>query len=185
MPLGWLMAIADPQNNPFSTPSGKIEIYSQRLAYLAIPDLPPIPKYMEADETRDSPLAPKYPLQLITTHFRKRALSQFDNIPWLKELGGQELWSLYIFAIVFGTGEGGFYSLSTAMVGDIFGLRNIGVIMGVLAAAWGFGAAIGPAMGGFIFDVSRSYQVAFVIGALAVILVTFLVAGLRQEVASA
>jgi hypothetical protein len=40
-------------------------------------------------------------------------------------------------------------------------------------------------MGGFIFDVSRSYQVAFVIGALAVILVTFLVAGLRQEVASA
>jgi len=84
--------IEDPQNNPFSTPSGKIEIYSQRLADLAIPDLPPIPKYMEADETRDSPLAKKYPLQLITTHFRKRALSQFDNIPWLKELGGQELW---------------------------------------------------------------------------------------------
>ncbi len=111
------------------------------------------------------------------------SLLQVFAMVWL--IWAQELWALYLFAIVFGVGDGGFYSPSTAMVGDIFGLRNIGVIMGVLAAAWGIGAAIGPAMGGFIFDVSRSYQVAFVIGALAVILGTFLVAGLRQEVASA
>jgi hypothetical protein len=48
--------------------------------------------------------------------------------------------------------------------------------------SWGMGAAIGPAMGGFIFDANRSYHVAFLIGALAVILVTVLVAFLRKEV---
>jgi anaerobic dimethyl sulfoxide reductase subunit A len=83
--------IEDPKNHPFPTPSGKIEIYSQRWAELNNPELPPVPKYIEAKEIWRSPLAKKYPLQFISTHFRKRALSQFDNVPWMRELGGQEL----------------------------------------------------------------------------------------------
>jgi anaerobic dimethyl sulfoxide reductase subunit A len=83
--------IEDPVNHPFPTPSGKIEIYCQRLADLNISELPPIPKYIESWEGKNDPLAKKYPLQLITTHFRRRALSQFDNIPWLKELEEQAL----------------------------------------------------------------------------------------------
>ena len=83
--------IEDPKNHPFPTPSGKIEIYSQQWAELNNPELPPIPKYIEAKESWRSPLAKKYPLQFISTHFRKRALSQFDNVPWMRELGGQEL----------------------------------------------------------------------------------------------
>ncbi len=83
--------IEDPKNHPFSTPSGKIEIYSQRWAELNDPELPPVPKYLQAKESWRSPLAGKYPLQFISTHFRKRALSQFDNVPWMRELGGQEL----------------------------------------------------------------------------------------------
>ena len=83
--------IEDPQNHPFPTPSGKIEIYCQQWAELSNPELPPIPKYMEPEESWRSSLARKYSLQFISTHFRNRALSQFDNIPWLKELGGQAL----------------------------------------------------------------------------------------------
>ena len=48
--------------------------------------LPPIPKYIEAWESRNDPLAEKYPLQLVTTHTRRRAHTQFENIPWLREL---------------------------------------------------------------------------------------------------
>ena len=62
------------------------------MADLEHPEVPPIPKYIPAKETRRSPLAEKYPLELITPHFKNRALSQFDNIPWLRELGGQEVW---------------------------------------------------------------------------------------------
>jgi anaerobic dimethyl sulfoxide reductase subunit A len=78
--------IEDPANNPFPTPSGKIEIYSQQWAELGIPGLTPIPKYIESWEGRSDPLAGKYPLQLITTHLKRRALSQFENIPWLRDL---------------------------------------------------------------------------------------------------
>lgn len=83
--------IMDPENNPFPTPSGKIEIYSQQLAELENPSFPPIPKYIETWESRNDPLAEKYPLQLITTHFKRRAHSQFDNLPWLRELETQTL----------------------------------------------------------------------------------------------
>lgn len=81
--------IEDPVRNPFPTPSGKIEIYSQQWADLGIPNLTPVPQYFEGREGPGDPLARKYPLQLVATHLKRRALSQFDNIPWLKELQPQ------------------------------------------------------------------------------------------------
>ncbi len=84
--------IEAPDENPFPTPSGKIEIYSQQLADMDNPRLPPLPRYIEPWEGVNDPLAEKYPLQLITIHFKRRALSQFDNIPWLRELEPQAMW---------------------------------------------------------------------------------------------
>ena len=55
------------------------------------PEIPPIPKYIKAWEGRKDPLAKKYPLQLINTHFKRRAHSQFENVPWLRELLPQAL----------------------------------------------------------------------------------------------
>jgi anaerobic dimethyl sulfoxide reductase subunit A len=78
--------IEDPENNPFPTPSGKIEIYSQLLADKKDPLLPPIPMYFEPWEGRTSPLAKTYPLQLITVRCQRRSHTQFETIPWLREL---------------------------------------------------------------------------------------------------
>jgi anaerobic dimethyl sulfoxide reductase subunit A len=78
--------IANPEKNPFPTPSGKIEIYSQRLADLHNPLIPPIPKYIETWESPNDPLTKKYPLQLITNHAKRRSNTQFETLPWLKEL---------------------------------------------------------------------------------------------------
>jgi anaerobic dimethyl sulfoxide reductase subunit A len=81
--------IEDPTHHPFPTASGKIEIYSQQLAELNHPEIPPIPKYIQAWESRNDLLAQEYPLQLITSHCLRRAHSQFDNLPWLRELVSQ------------------------------------------------------------------------------------------------
>jgi len=99
--------IEDPENNPFPTPSGKIEIYSQRLAEFNNPKLPPVPQYIETWESVNDPLAKKYPLQLITIHFKTRAHSNFDNIPWLKQLEAQTVWINSIDAQARGIGDGG------------------------------------------------------------------------------
>ncbi len=93
----------------------------------------------------------------------------------------QDLWMFYLFAIVYGFNYGGFDSPVTAMIGDIFGLRSLGVIMGVLGVGWGIGAAIGSTIGGLIFDTRGSYFIAFLIGALTMLMVTLFLALTRQE----
>jgi len=78
-----------PAKNPFPTPSGKIEIFSGVAAKMNHPGIPPVPEYLETWESRNDPLTKNYPLQLITPHLRRRAHSQFDNLPWLRELQAQ------------------------------------------------------------------------------------------------
>jgi len=84
--VGFKEQVEDVEHNPFPTPTGKIELYSQQLAEMGNPEIPPVPKYIEPWEGRNDPLTAKYPLQLITTHFKRRAHTQFDRVPWLKEL---------------------------------------------------------------------------------------------------
>ncbi|MDO8568566.1 MAG: molybdopterin dinucleotide binding domain-containing protein, partial [Dehalococcoidales bacterium] len=83
--------IDDPSTNPFPTPSGKIEIYSKKLAGLNDSRNPPIAKYIETWEGRNDPLYQKYPLQLLTIHFKERAHTQSEKVPWLTELKPQQV----------------------------------------------------------------------------------------------
>ena len=93
----------------------------------------------------------------------------------------KDLWMFYLFAVVFGFFFGGLSTVTTAMIGDTFGLRSIGIIMGTFSAGWALGAAMGPFIGGLVYDISNSYSVAFSICAAAMIMVTLLLALTKQE----
>ncbi|MFW9941135.1 MAG: molybdopterin-dependent oxidoreductase [Candidatus Thorarchaeota archaeon] len=84
--------IDDLENNPFPTPSGKIEIFSDQIASWNRPNCPPIAKYVPTWENRDDPLAEKYPLQLISPHPRQRVHSELFKIEWLMEAIPHRMW---------------------------------------------------------------------------------------------
>ncbi|MEE8412999.1 MAG: molybdopterin-dependent oxidoreductase [Dehalococcoidales bacterium] len=90
--VGFQKQIEDPENNPFPTLSGKIEIYCEHIAEMNNPDIPPIPKYISPPENYDDPLAARYPLQLLTTHYKTRAHSTWHNVPWLREIEPHSVW---------------------------------------------------------------------------------------------
>ncbi len=70
---------------------------------------------------------------------------------------------LYLFGVVHGFAFGGFGTAMTVLIGETFSLEGIGKILGVLEIGIFIGAAIGPLLGGLIFDANGSYTLAFLI----------------------
>jgi len=86
----------DPEKYPLSTPSGKIEIYSERLAEIGktweLPrgkgqEIHPIPCYIPTEEMlQEDPKAKVYPLEAFGYHGPGRTHSTYHNVPWLREV---------------------------------------------------------------------------------------------------
>ena len=73
------------------------------------------------------------------------------------------LWMLYLFAGVHGFAHGGFFALIAPILADYFGTRDQGAILGVVIFISNLGSAIGPVLAGYIFDMTGSYQVIFMV----------------------
>ena len=76
------------------------------------------------------------------------------------------LWMLFALGSVFGLGFGGSTTMRMSMVSEFFGTRSVGAILGLVATAWAAGGIIGPFLAGYIFDISHSYDIAFLAGGL-------------------
>ena len=63
--------------------------------------------------------------------------------------------------VLFGIGFAAADTMITKVIPDVFGLRAIGAIMGVLTLGWRCGAALGPAVAGFVYDATGSYAIPF------------------------
>ncbi len=107
------------------------------------------------------------------------SLATVGAMVWL--LWARDLWALYLFALVYGFAFGGRATVISVLTADAFGVSNIGVILGLMDIGWGAGGAIGSAMGGLIFDVTGSYVIAFEVGAVAMLIVTLLMATLKTK----
>ncbi|WP_433521522.1 molybdopterin-dependent oxidoreductase [Nocardia pseudovaccinii] len=69
----------DPQANPFPTPSGRIELYSETVAGFGYDDCPPHPTWLEPHEWLGGPKSARHPLHLISSQPSVRLHSQLDN----------------------------------------------------------------------------------------------------------
>lgn len=93
------MLAKDPAANPLKTPSGKIEIYSSRLAEIAAnwqlekdETISPLPIYASTFEGWDDPLREKFPLQMFGFHYKARTHSSYGNVDILQAACRQEVW---------------------------------------------------------------------------------------------
>ena len=70
---------------------------------------------------------------------------------------------------VFGLGFTGADTVYIRVIPDVFGLKALGAITGVLTMGWRAGAALGPALAGFVHDATGSYALPFGLAPVAVV----------------
>ena len=100
---------------------------------------------------------------------RKRAMMVnlgLQVFSWLWIMAATSSWMLIVFAAVFGFSYGGVNAVFPAIVGDYFGRLKAASIIGAIFTIAGSAAAVGPLVGGYIFDLTQRYQLAFLMGAL-------------------
>ena len=84
--------------------------------------------------------------------------------------------AIYIFAVVFGIGLGGEYMVIPLMAAELFGVRVLGRVMGIVLTADGVGEAVAPWLVGRMRDAAGSYASGFaaligcaLVGAVAIL----------------
>ena len=82
---------------------------------------------------------------------------------------------IFLFAFIFGMALGGDYMIIPLMAAELFGIKVMGRVMGLIIAADGLGEAFGPLLAAWLRDKSGSYVNGFaaliilaVIGTIAV-----------------
>jgi sugar phosphate permease len=71
--------------------------------------------------------------------------------------------ALYAFAVVFGLGLGGEYMIIPLMAAELFGVKVLGRLLGVILTADGVAEATFPMLVGYLRDTTGSYRTGFVV----------------------
>ena len=71
---------------------------------------------------------------------------------------------IYLFAVIFGIGLGGDYMIIPLMAGDLFGVKTLGRVMGIILVADGIAESLMPMLVGALYnEAARSYTVGFTV----------------------
>jgi MFS family permease len=89
-----------------------------------------------------------------------------------------ELWMLYLFAVIYGVAHGGFFTAFSPLIAEFFGIKSHGTLFGITMFSGTFGGALGPVMAGYVFDVTGAYAgaiwICIVISVLGFVLISLL-----------
>lgn len=84
-----------------------------------------------------------------------------ELLPLVSVLAAPPPWALYFLIMWFGLGAAGSDTAVVKVASEVFGIRAIGAIIGALGFGWRCGAALGPAVAGFLYDLTGSYSLPF------------------------
>ncbi len=85
----------------------------------------------------------------------------FCSFVWLQL--ATEVWMLFLFAVIYGFAHGGFFTVVSPMVAELFGTGSHGLLFGIILFSGTLGGAVGPLMAGWTFDVTGSYRLVFLV----------------------
>jgi len=100
---------------------------------------------------------------------------------WL--MAARDAWSFYVFALIFGFGYGSWMPMFPSLTADLFGVGSLGAVYGIVRASTSLGGALGSYAGGIIFDMTQSYNYAFLTGTVLLVLGIVLMVTLKRPAA--
>jgi MFS transporter, OFA family, oxalate/formate antiporter len=83
------------------------------------------------------------------------------SLAWL--LVADKAWMLFVFAVIYGFAHGGLFTVMSPTLAELFGTGSHGTLFGIILFCGTIGGATGPLLTGYIFDLSGSYHVAFIV----------------------
>lgn len=160
---GYQDFIADPETNPRNTASGKFEIYCQAKAdglnganwteegfvWKPYPTYKaPVNGYEESFEDYEAEIKGEYPYQVFNPHYLRRAHTQFDNVPWLRQAFAQPFFVSVADAAEKGISDGDTVRVWSA-TGEILRQASVSerLMPGVVALPHGAWIEIDPETG--------------------------------------
>ncbi len=84
---------------------------------------------------------------------------------------GTPRWWSVAFALLYGLGHSASNPVYASTIADIFWGRNVAMIVGLLEITFGLGAALGTWFGGFAYDMTGSYQYAWTLELLCLVVI--------------
>jgi sugar phosphate permease len=75
----------------------------------------------------------------------------------------QTLWQIMLFVAIYAPSYGCSAATHPAMKGDYFGRKSFGTILGLSGIIQTGGSMVGPVLAAYVYDVTQSYSIAFLI----------------------
>lgn len=121
--------ISNPQGKPLFTPSGKIEIYSEKVASFGYSDCKGHPAWYQPKEWLGSKLVKKHKYHLLSLHSKYRLHSQLDNLPLNKKykVNGRE-------PIIINPGDAKVIGIKSGDTVEVYNERGVVVCCAVVSA---------------------------------------------------
>ena len=89
---------------------------------------------------------------------------------------------LYAFAMFYGFGYGSIAPVTPYLISDRFGRQVLGGTYGLLTLfSTGIGGALGPILGGFIFDKTGSYRPGWIMNTVFLLIASLLILALKPK----